>query len=102
MLRIATVLLLVAVPAVNAQAVHRCGNPPVYTDKPCDGATPVDLRANILDAGPRQMPAPPAPQPAIILPGGGDPPKPESSGSLWDRRDAKDQEQRARTGPYRP
>ncbi|HEX2543814.1 MAG TPA: hypothetical protein VHL79_02985 [Ramlibacter sp.] len=96
--------LLFAACAANAQ-VHRCGTSSVYTDRPCEGARAVDLRSNIMDAGPRQggSDAAPVPAPAIIMPGGADTPKPaESSGSIWDRREARDAETRNRTGPYRP
>jgi hypothetical protein len=82
--------------------VYRCGNSTVFTDRPCDGATPVDVRPNIMDAGPRQVTSEPGPTaaPAIILPAPSRPPQP--SGSLWDRRDAAEAEYRSRTGPYRP
>jgi hypothetical protein len=89
--------------ACSAQAqVHRCGDSRLYTDKPCESAKPVDLRSNILNAGPRGMPAAPTPAPAVI------PPDPKagqsdtSSGTVWDRRDAADADFRNRTGPYRP
>jgi hypothetical protein len=55
-LRRATPLLLL-IAAFGAQAqVYRCGDAKVYTDKPCSGAEAVDLRANLLEAGPRSTP----------------------------------------------
>ena len=97
-----TALFLLAAGSAAAQAqVYRCADTVTYTDKPCDGAAPIDLRTNILDAGTRQIPPDPAPAPAIILQA---PPKPEgpASGDLWNRRDAADAEYRSRTGPHRP
>jgi hypothetical protein len=101
----AAVLLAAASSGTKAQ-VYRCGDSHVYTDKPCQGASPVDVRANVLDAGPRHMP-PPLPQatpaPAIILPGPADAQQRSApAGSIWDRRDTRDAESRSRTGPYRP
>jgi hypothetical protein len=95
-------ILLACVSWSTAAQVYRCGNSTVFTDRPCDGATPVDVRPNIMDAGPRQVTPEPAATgaPAIIL---AVPPKPpQPSGSLWDRRDAAEAEYRSRTGPYRP
>lgn len=99
-------VLFAGVPSGALAQVYRCGDARVYTDRPCDGATAVDVRANILDAGPRHMrpdalPAP-VPAPAIILPDPSGGQRTQSSGSLWDRRDARDGESRSRTGPYRP
>src|SRR5688572_9122911 len=102
LISMSAVLLACASSSTVAQ-VYRCGSSSVFTDKPCDGASPVDVRPNIMDAGPRYAPDPvpaAAPAPAIILRTG---PKPaESSGSLWDRRDASESDHRSRTGPYRP
>jgi hypothetical protein len=82
--------------------VHRCGESNVYTDKPCHDARPVDLRANILDAGPRFMPVV-VPAPAVIPPSASEPKTSESGGGdVWQRRAARDAEHRARTGPYGP
>ena len=94
------ILLLCAATGASAQ-VYRCGSSNVYTDKPCEGAAPVDLRTNILDAGTRQIPPDPPPAPAIILQA---PPKPAgpANGDLWNRRDAADAEYRSRTGPRAP
>lgn len=93
------VLVLAGTGSAQAQ-VYRCAGDRLYTDKPCDGARAVDLRANILDAGRRGFPAPAVPQSAIILP---DPrrkaPQPGSE-SAWARRDAREAEYRARTGPF--
>lgn len=89
--------------------VYRCGDTAVYTDKPCDGATPIDLRPNLLDAGPRVIPPDPPPAPAIILPSppAGTAPASASGGSPWDRgeqvwrnRDQREAEHRSRT--FRP
>jgi hypothetical protein len=81
--------------------VHRCGDSRLYTDKPCEQAKRVDLRPNILNAGPRGMPPEPTPAPAVIPPDRTPVPQPEtSSGSVFDRRDASDAEFRSRT--YRP
>lgn len=95
--------LLVCVSSGAGAQVFRCGSSSVYTDRPCEGASAVDVRPNILDAGPRYAPEPlpaAAPAPAIVLPAA---PKPaEPSGSVWDRRDAAEAEYRNRTGPYRP
>jgi hypothetical protein len=102
LISISAVLLACASAGTGAQ-VYRCGSSSVFTDRPCEGASPVDVRPNIMDAGPRYSPdATPSatPAPAIILRSA---PKPaESSGSLWDRRDAAESDYRSRTGPYRP
>jgi hypothetical protein len=99
-------VLFVGVSSGTQAQVYRCGDSRVYTDRPCDGATAVDVRANILDAGPRHVRPDPAPAfspaPAIILPDPSGGQRTQSSGSLWDRRDARDSESRSRTGPYRP
>ncbi|MEJ5991343.1 hypothetical protein WG902_15170 [Ramlibacter sp. PS3R-8] len=101
LLTLSAALLVCASSGAGAQ-VYRCGSTSVYTDRPCHGASAVDVRPNILDAGPRHIDPLPAvaPAPAIILQTA---PKPaEPSGSVWDRRDAAESEYRGRTGPYRP
>jgi hypothetical protein len=98
-------LALACAASGSAAQVHRCGESSLYTDKPCRGARAVDLRPNILDAGPRQMPVDPPPAPAVIPPTAYDPPRmaaSSSSGSIWDTRDARDAESRSRTTGYRP
>lgn len=61
-------LLTVFVPAAQAQGqVYRCGDSAVYTDKPCDEARSVDLRSNMLQAGPRSAPDTAADQPSQPL-----------------------------------
>jgi hypothetical protein len=95
-------LLLACASSGTAAQVYRCGSSSVFTDKPCEGASAVDVRPNIMDAGPRYVPPETAPAgaPAIILQA---PPKPaEPAGSMWGRRDAAEAEHRNRTGPYRP
>lgn len=100
-------LAIVAMALCTASAgaqVFRCGDASVYTDKPCDGATSVDVRANLLDAGPRGVPALPAeqPRPLIILP---DPSRmgagPARAASVWEYRDRQEAEHVRRTGPFR-
>jgi hypothetical protein len=62
--------LLAAFVAASAQAqVYRCGDTRVYTDKPCEGAQPVDLRSNVMQAGPRDAPAPAAQpdKPSVLI-----------------------------------
>jgi hypothetical protein len=96
-------VVLVGVCTATSAQVFRCGDSHVYTDKPCEGAAAVDVRPNMLDAGTRRIPPDPAPAPAVIPPSAYDAPKPaSSSGSVWDRLDAREAETRARTGPYRP
>lgn len=94
--------VLACVSSGAAAQVYRCGSSSVYTDRPCDGASAVDVRPNIMDAGPSRLDPLPAvtPAPAIILQGAPKPAQP--SGSLWERRDAADADYRNRTGPYRP
>lgn len=84
--------------AAGAQ-VHRCGDAPVYTDKPCAGARAVDLQANIMDAGPRFIPSY-EPAPAVIPPSAYERKKETASDDIWQRRSARDSRHRARTGPY--
>jgi hypothetical protein len=95
-------VLLMGVSSPTRAQVYRCGESHLYTDKPCQGATAVDVRPNILDAGPRRIPPDPAPAPAVIPPSAYQAQPTESAGSIWDRRDARDAGSRARTGPYRP
>jgi hypothetical protein len=103
--RLAASLLLTALAAAAAQAqVFRCGDSTLFTDKPCEGATEVDVRANILDAGPRWLPPPESlePKPAIILPDTSRrAPASPSGPSVWERRDRAEAEYRQRTGPFR-
>lgn len=90
----ATVLVLMSVLAGSAAAqVYRCGDEKTYTDKPCHGATGVDTRPNLLDAGPRSVPGPAqAPAPAVIPPAATPPPTSSSaaSRSIWQRKDSRD------------
>ena len=88
--------LLFSTALANAQnPVYRCGNSTVFTDKPCDDAQVVDTtHANMLQAGPTSVPAPPlepAPQPAIIWPNASrvvsTPAAPPST--IWSDRDAR-------------
>lgn len=89
-------------PSAQAQ-VYRCGESRLYTDKPCEGASAVDVRPNMLDAGTRRIPADPPPAPAVIPKTSNDAPRlGQSPSSIWDSRDARDAESRARTAPYRP
>ena len=97
---IATLLLAAAAAGAQAQ-VFRCGDSAVFTDKPCADAREVDVRTNLLDAGPRWLPAP-EPQeakPAIILPDTSRRPAAPST-SAWDHRDRAESEHRRRTGPF--
>ncbi|RYY62287.1 MAG: hypothetical protein EOO24_58560 [Comamonadaceae bacterium] len=94
-------LLLAATSAAQAQGpVYRCAHRPLYTDKPCHGAEPVDTRSNLLDAGPRGFPPQPVPQQQLtILPE--TKPAPLGTGSsVFSDRDARDAAARARTGPF--
>ena len=101
--RFAACLPLALGGTVHAQ-VYRCGDSGVYTDKPCEGATPVDLRANVLDAGPRRGPADPAPAPAVIPKTPAVQPRSsESTGSVWSRQASRESGHRSRTAPvHRP
>jgi hypothetical protein len=86
-------LFVLAASAAAAQAqVYRCGDNATYTDKPCEGAEPVDLRTNLLNAGPRTAPPPPAeaPVPVTILPVPARPAAAPSEGDVWTRKDARD------------
>ena len=104
---LAAAVLLAAASAAQAQ-VYRCGNQPVYTDKPCTGAAPVDLRANIVDPGPRATPGQRevvTPSAAHIAPDStpkGGAAAPGTPGTVWDRRDARESENRSRTAPFTP
>ncbi|HEY8360904.1 MAG TPA: hypothetical protein VIL30_25880 [Ramlibacter sp.] len=92
-------LLSIVGAAAGAQSVHRCGDGRTYTDKPCEGATAVDLRANILDAGPRDA-GRSEPAPAIILPDTSTTIRQgpaTSAGSAWDRKHERDAAHERRT-----
>ena len=88
--------------AAAQSQVYRCGETREYSDKPCDGARPVDLRGNVIDAGPRGFPAlqaVPGGQAVTILPDPRQKAAPAGATSVWDRRDAADAEFRGRTSP---
>ncbi|QJW83882.1 hypothetical protein HK414_07435 [Ramlibacter terrae] len=92
------ILLLLSAAGVSAFArVHRCGDGKTYTDKPCDGAEAVDLRSNILDAGPRFIPRQDAPAPALIAPDTTRQRSAADGGSAWDRKQQRDSEHQNRT-----
>lgn len=93
--------LLLTGAGVGAQSVHRCGDGKTYTDKPCAGATEVDVRSNVLDAGPRFIPQYEA-APALIVPDTSRAQQAPSSGSIWERRDAREAQQSGRSAPYVP
>jgi hypothetical protein len=97
----AVVLLLAAATGVQAQ-VYRCADRPVYTDKPCRGAAPVDVRPNLLDAGPRGFPVVPLPQNQLTIIPDARPQQPVGTGggSAFGDRDAREAQFRARTGPF--
>jgi hypothetical protein len=98
----ATVVLLLAAAGAQAQ-VYRCADRPVYTDKPCKGAAPVDVRPNILDAGPRGFPVVPPPQNQLTIIPDSRPKEPSvgtGGGSPFGDRDARDAQFRTRTGPF--
>lgn len=92
--------LLVLAGVAQAQ-VYRCGDGRTYTDKPCTGAAAVDLRTNVMNAGPRKAPVD-VPAPAVIPPGADRPlPVPDGRPSdVWQRSDGRQQEQRGRTNGY--
>ena len=98
--RASPLLLLFAVLGTQAQ-VYRCGDAKVYTDKPCAGAEAVDLRANMLDAGPRSTPPEPVAQPALPLVlhdlsrVGSTARSPPSS--IWQEKDSRDAAETSRT-----
>ncbi len=82
----------------GAQA-HRCGETSVYTDKPCADARPVDVRPNLLDAGPRFFPSY-DPAPAVIPPSAHARKPAGDDRDVWQKQKARDAQHRART--YRP
>jgi hypothetical protein len=97
----AGLLLLLAVGAVNAQ-VYRCGSSSnVYTDQPCRPRQPVDVRTNLMDAGPRVATAavPISPAPPLVLQNlsrvVSTPPSPPST--IWERKDSDDAAKASRT-----
>jgi hypothetical protein len=98
---VAAVLLLFAASGMAQAQVYRCADRPVYTDKPCTGAVAVDVRPNLLDAGPRGFPPQPPPQQQLtVLP---DPQRQQpvgAGGSAFEGRDAREADFRARTGPF--
>lgn len=99
----ACILLFLLLGSAHAQ-VYRCGDARTYTDKPCDGAQRVDLRSNIMDAGPRSA-GPEAPPPAAIVlpdPAAAAARPAETGGSLWERKDSDNAAHQSRTGPYQP
>ena len=95
-----TIVLLFAAAGANAQAVHRCGDSNVYTDKPCANSEPVDLRSNMVPAVPVSAPAPPpVPAPPLILKDSSrvvaSPPSPSSN--IWSDKDSRDAAATGRT-----
>jgi len=91
------VMLLCAVGASVGAQVNRCGDG-TYTDKPCHGARAVDLRVNLLDAGPREAPRQRKPAPALIVPDSTRRPGPAASGgSALDRKAQRDAQHENRT-----
>ena len=89
--RTAALLLatLLAWPA-GAQ-VYRCAGANSYTDKPCEGARSVDVRPNIMDAGPRMSLQPLQPAPAVVMPGAPTVAKPSGEpSSIWERKNSED------------
>jgi hypothetical protein len=85
-------LLLACFLALPAGAqVYRCGGSNAYTDKPCEGAKNVDVRANIMDAGPRMALQPIQPAAAVVMPAAPAVPKPGSGpSSIWERKASDD------------
>jgi hypothetical protein len=100
-LRLASALVLLCAGLTANAQVHRCGDSNVYTDKPCAGAEAVDVRSNLLDAGPRTLPPlpPQTPSPPLVLKGVSrvvsSPPSPSSS--AWQAKDARDAAETGRT-----
>ena len=96
----AGLVLLLAIGAASAQ-VYRCGTSNVYTDQPCLHPLAVDLRPNLIDAGPSVVPPDVAasPAPAIVLRNlsrvVSTPPSPPSR--IWERKDSDDAAQASRT-----
>jgi len=91
------VMLLWAVGASAGAQVNRCGDGRTYTDKPCHGAQAVDLRVNLLDAGPRDAPRQQAPAPALIVPDTSRQRSGSDGGSALDRKAKRDAEHESRT-----
>jgi hypothetical protein len=96
--------LLPCILLASAQAqVYRCGDTSTYTDKPCRDARSVDLRSNVMNAGPRMSALPPqVPQAAIILPDTSPkaPPVDGGSSTIYDRKASEDASHANRTGPF--
>ncbi|RZJ20451.1 MAG: hypothetical protein EOO54_13300 [Haliea sp.] len=63
----ASLLALCALATQAHAQVYRCGDSGLYTDKPCDDARAVDLRSNLLDAGPKSAPVTESDQPSQPL-----------------------------------
>ncbi|MDB5752915.1 MAG: hypothetical protein JWP65_3336 [Ramlibacter sp.] len=89
--------LLLATGAGAGAQVHRCGDGKTYTDKPCAGATEVDVRSNLLQAGPRFFPKYEA-APALVVPDTSRMAPTPGSGSIWQRRDNRQAGQSGRVG----
>ena len=92
----ALLLLFAATWASGQNPVYKCGATPLYTDKPCDDASLVDLtkQDNVLAPGPTYVPPPPpepTPQPAVIWPNSSrivsTPAAPPST--IWSDRDSR-------------
>jgi hypothetical protein len=102
LLRVLSSFALASSFAVEAQ-VYRCAGAPVYTDKPCERPALVDLRGNILGAGPAGPAPAEHPTPAIVMPDRRTAPGPAGgSTSVWDSQAAREAHHRARTAPYTP
>jgi hypothetical protein len=100
---IACFVMLAAAASAQGQ-VHRCGGTNAYTDKPCPQQMAVDQRPNLMDAGPRAVPAPheAPPAPALILKNVSrvvDTPE-ASQSTIFDNQRRRDAEHSSRTGPY--
>ena len=99
-LRAGAGLLLLAALGANAQ-VYRCGSSNVYTDTACPSRHPVDVRSNLMDAGPAIATAEPIAQSAgaIVLRNVSrvvsTPASPAST--IWQRKDADDAAATSRT-----
>ena len=94
-----TALLLASLLAVPAGAqVYRCAGANSYSDKPCEGARSVDVRPNIMDAGPRMALQPLQPAPAVVMPGAPAVPRPSGEpSSIWERKISDDAAHTGRT-----
>lgn len=100
-------LLALSVSALQAQGqVYRCGDSGLYTDKPCDDARAVDLRSNLLDAGPKTAPQTESDTPGqpMILNNISrvvtSPPSPPST--VWQNSDSRTSAQPGRAAPPPP